>query len=413
MGCGASSAAANPVKSDEREPDGEYEEEAAAAGMVAGLPDDWGAHELFPVTTKLEVSDSTLVVLEPWEHVGHNTAGEEVRASLNVAVLARSILQWSSCCVPLWHTGTDLPPAEVSAALKGKKFVFEGGAPDVYDQASFSHPKCPRSYLLDVYKRVLCMRHETREGVFVCLSHQLVMSGLVELVKDAVKALLGTGSSDVESVAREIDDVGSALDIIKSGAVIATGYNHLTDAGWDQFATARNEAVEAELLRLHKFVSPVLVQPGELGRLLVDAHEAYSKDKHGEIEKMLNEETDGLYIAMFHGVEVNVEAALFVSWALQRIGTVAEVLPWLKYMPVGLEIIASTVDRTNGRVVTDVACMRIDYGGDSKRQSYYTCQFHPELDGSLRDVRQHKQPSYVQKSHTDDGARLLMRLLQG
>ena len=392
MGCGAS--AANPAPS------------------TYAPPDDWGAHENFPVTTKLEVSDSTLVVLEPWEHVGHNAAGEEVRASLNVAVLARSILQWSSCCVPLWHTGTDLPPAEVSAALKGKKFVFEGGAPDVYDQASFSHPKCPRSYLLDVYKRVLCMRHETREGVFVCLSHQLVMSGLVELVKDAVKALLGTGSSDVESVAREIDDVGSALDIIKSGAVIATGYNHLTDAGWDQFATARNEAVEAELLRLHKFVSPVLVQPGELGRLLVDAHEAYSKDKHGEIEKMLNEETDGLYIAMFHGVEVNVEAALFVSWALQRISTV-EVVPWLKYMPVGLEIIASTVDHTNERVVTDVACMRIDYRVDSKRQSYYTCQFHPELDGSLRDVRQHKQPSYVQKSHTDDGARLLMRLLQG
>ena len=92
--------------------------------------------------------------------------------------------------MPLWHT------AEVAAALKGKKFVFEGGAPDVSDPTSFSHPKCPRSYLLDVYKRVLCMRHETREGVFVCLSHQLVMSSLVDLVKDAVTALGGTGNAD-------------------------------------------------------------------------------------------------------------------------------------------------------------------------------------------------------------------------
>ena len=163
-----------------------------------------------------------------------------------------------------------------------------------------------------------------------------------------------------EVVAREIADVGTALQIRKSGDVIATGCSHLTDARWDQFATARNEAVEAELLRLHKFVSPVLVQPGELGRLLVDAHEAYSKDKHGEIEKKPDEETDGLDIAMFHGVEVNVEAALFVSWALQRISTVSEVVFWLKHMPVGLEVIASTVDHTSGRVVTDVACMRID-----------------------------------------------------
>merc|ERR1719440_2247556 len=77
-----------------------------------------------------------------------------------------------------------------------------------------------------------------------------------------------------------------------------------------------------------------------------------------EITTQVRESLDGLFIAMFHADEVNVEAALFANWALVRIASVAEHMrdyseKWLGAMPVCLEIVGSTIDGATDETLTE------------------------------------------------------------
>jgi len=298
-----------------------------------------------------------------------------------------------------------MPPEDLARALEGRALVLEGGGANVYDPTTYTHPTCPRSYLFDLYKLLLRRRSRFGPGVFICLSHQMAAACLIELVKDAVKELRAmTGQGAV--LAEEIAAFGRQLRVMKAGKVVAVGFEE------EKFATAPNEVCEAELLQLHAFEPPAQrTGPGadEFAKCL-EAHTIMAHKHDGKIEKMIDEESDGLHIAMFHSIEVNVESILFANWAFGKLKSARSILPWLDELPSAVEIVASTRRRDTHEVVTDVASFRIDYdraGVGGANRSFYTCQFHPELCGELRDARALTPKPYG----VEDGSRLLARLL--
>merc|ERR1719440_740019 len=169
--------------------------------------------------------------------------------------------------------------------------------------------------------------------------------------------------------------------------------------------------METDMLAL----SPFDIGPFETRPDLKPFTEVHGKSpvtgSHCEITTQVREDLDGLFIAMFHADEVNVEAALFANWALVRIASAAEHMSdrskkWLGTMPVCLEIVGSTIDGATDETLTEVAALRIDYKIKDSYESYYSCQFHPELDANLADSRTHA-PGF-----DEDGSRLLYCLLQ-
>lgn len=362
-------------------------------------------------TGSMEIA-APVIIIEPWCHVGHNHLNEEVRASTNAAVLSKRI-GLEVQCVPLWDLGSSFGPDRIAQNFYDKTIVFEGGDPSVYDASSFSD-KCPRSYLLNFYKYVFLAPSQVGSAIFVCLSHQLAMAALVDLVKDAIKELTSSGDPEAARVAHEVRCAGENVRILKDGHEICRGYDHVNEQGWEQFATAKNEAREGGLMRLYPFDTwineQVAVRP-DLQKF-IDAHSNIASSQD-EIKNLMEETSDsGLYVAMFHGDEVNVEAALFTNWALSQIHAVkwrvlglSSSARWLETMPAALEVLCCTVDHHTSQVLTDVAAMRIDYSIGGFMKSYHSCQFHPELDGYLRDARK------LEPGFGEDGAKLFHRLL--
>jgi len=405
--------------------------EALGKGTIAS---DWGSAPLGSVVHSLgqlteESTGAMVTICEPWEHVGHNAQHEEVRASVNVAYLANA-MGLSARVLPLWSIRCGyptLPTNELVNCLVKTPVVFEGGAPDVYDESTFHVDTCSRNFLWDLMKRMILSRHVSHMQIYICLSHQMAASTLVELIKDAVEELARCDSSAAKAIGDEIERIGALIQVTKQGKVVAAGYRAQT------FATARNEYVEAALFELHPFVvsSSIDTEASEHAAALhkcCAAHAEYARGARGVIQSMMEQRAatgDAVRIAMFHGVEVNEEAMLFTHWALDSIASARETLPsgsWLRNLPVGVEIIGSTklcedVNRdgrlvASGEVSTDVACMRFDYcdDADGTLRHSYSCQFHPELTASLRDAR-HEVPLGFSELQAADGQRMLAHIL--
>jgi len=420
--------------------DNEIKDRQAPAGfedlrnnLGKGLSSDWGKiHGLDEVLDEEELLESAdevgVTIVEPWEHVGHNSLGEEVRASVNVAYLAKAI-GMNSKVVPLWKIRCGypvLPASKLVQKLWHSFCVFEGGAPDVYDESTFHVDTASRDFLWEMYKHVLLTRHKFQVCVFICLSHQMVGSTLVELVKDAV-CELSRGSEKAQALSKKIEKIGNKIKVLKKHAgdndvAVACGFRD------QKFATARNEIVEAALLSLHEFdVQQLTAHSPELQECL-NVHTHYSKKNTGVYEiiaknkRELSGEDAKFDIAMFHGVEVNWEAIVFVNWVFSEIAELRkeeDLAPWMYDLPVGVEITSCTkLDEKHvfedgkalpaGAMVTDVASMRIDYV-DKKgvRRSSYSCQFHPELTASLRDARYEKPLEFTELLQ-QDGQRMLV-----
>lgn len=371
---------------------------------------DWGVGDLKVVTASNLSVTAPLAIVEPWEHVGFNGLSEPVRASTNVAMLAERI-GIESQCIPLWQEGTDFQVHSLVEAFEGKTLVFEGGHPSVYDPSSFTHERCPREFLFSVYKHVMLMSRKFVSVTFICLSHQLAIAALVELVKDAVEALQHSGDANLVAVGDEIQATGRQVKILKDGEVLCVGYDHVNDKGCDHFATAPNEQKETALLQLHPFDASDYLDREDLKQCAEAQQKVIQSALNDEIKQQLAEDSDGFWLAMFHSDEVNVEAVLFANWAFGRISCVAHQLPttleWLKELPVAVEVTACTRDDITHEMVTEVASMRIDYVVDGARKSYYSFQFHPELNGSLSDSR------HLLPQAGEDGERLLHSILLG
>ena len=126
-----------------------------------------------------------------------------------------------------------------------------------------------------------------------------------------------------------------------------------------------------------------------------------------------------LNIEMFHGDEVNEEAALFANWAYKLLhDTIVPIrhivaispISWLLNLPYAVEILAQTQADENSWTEASNTCIYYkDWETKTIRRSF-TCQFHPELMADIRDVGKREGPRYAELKD-NDGIRLLIRLL--
>jgi len=411
---------------------------------------DWGDDKLGYASKSIKdledtSTENTITIVEPWEDVGTNSKKEGVRASTNIGCFAHS-KGLKPRVLPLWDLRCGYPTLlakDLASELIKHPVVFEGGAPSVFDKTTFKE-NCPRSYLWELIKCVLLQRHKSSVQIFICVSHQLVASTLVELVKDATEVLKNLPEDDAKKLGKEIERVGKLIQVVKGDNVVAKDFED------NEFATAKmkNGTKEIDgLVKLYPFSQEEVLSHhpnGTIGRdelvKCLNAHNNYDKLHSGVIECMIKDyelKNKHPKIAMFHSVEVNCEAMVFVHWALEKIFKIREKIPtesWIQDLPVGLEITscthrgstsdisvlvagglrAKTESLNKMSTATSVASMRLDYltqkNGTKFEHKSYTSQFHPELPSSLRDAR--KVPMPASKAASEDGLDMLGEFLQ-
>lgn len=86
---------------------------------------------------------NSITIIEPWQNVGINTLGEEVRASNNVAYIAQKVADMDSVLLPVWSCGIIDPELVVPAITSGYAVIVEGGDPSTYDASTWTSPACP------------------------------------------------------------------------------------------------------------------------------------------------------------------------------------------------------------------------------------------------------------------------------
>lgn len=366
---------------------------------------------------------NAMAIIEPWENVGRNLLGEEVRASLNAAFLAQKLADLDSILFPVWSTGLLDLEKMVSIISSGVAIVMEGGDPSVRDSTTFEGSKASLEELQTLTQRILLARSPTSApALFICLGHQLAAQAHILLIRRAVKQILALDSlkfdttdnalKSLQKVCFRIQEVGEKLKVRKkTGYLVANNWEH------PEFAVGSNNFQEVGDSVLHSYNSPD-IRTTDIPEEMILAHEVTTHDFEGIIDTSIQYESC-LNIAMFHTDAVNEEAILFANWAYRLLHEAVvpyrdvvtdSPISWLNKMPYAVKILCSTA--TNDEVVTACAATCIyykDYESRIIRRSF-TSQFHPELLSDLRVVGVRKPPSYAELK-VDDGARLFARLL--
>ncbi|MCP5492124.1 MAG: hypothetical protein H7A40_03680 [Chlamydiales bacterium] len=345
---------------------------------------------------------NSLCIIEPWENVGQNPQGEDVRASINVAYIAQMVGDLDTFLLPVWQDAKFMDPDCLARfAAQSAAFVVEGGAPAVYDENTFTHPKCSREDLLELVEALLLTRMDGgAPGLFICLGHQLAAEAHVRLIKRAVKAICAGAPKGLCEAADQIAKVGDGLR-------------------WEEarFATTQNKEAE---LRGHALCAYQVPSPADMNvpEEVIETYELTAQAR-GLIDLMQQYAGD-LKIDMFHRDIATQEAAIFCSWAYTKLyeaclyhrsELACSALNWLLCLPFSIKILAST--RSNGEIVTANAATCIFYRdfdtGVMKRS--FTTQFHPELTDDLQDFA-HRSPPTYEELKTNAGNRMLVHLLQ-
>ncbi|WP_019509202.1 hypothetical protein [Pleurocapsa sp. PCC 7319] len=367
---------------------------------------------------------NAISIIEPWEHVGMNDLGEEVRASKNVAFMAQKIADCDSILFPVWSTGTFDLNKVVPIISSSMAVVLEGGKPSVHDSAQWTKPNCSRDNMFALVEKLLLSRSpRSAPAIFICVSHQLAAECHIRLLRQAVKAVLdteilkrdegGEALASLKAACEKIKSVGENLKIEKrDGRIVAQGWHD------DNFAVVLNEEKEVGDRVLLPYKTPKQ-NDSSIPIELLDTHEVMADELEGVIDNAILRYENDINIAMFHSDEVNEEAILFANWAYMtlhnaivphRYTVAASPLSWLLQMPYAVEILAST--EANGEILTECSCTCINYKDfeTKKIRRSFTCQFHPELLSDLRDIGKRSAPSYAELKQSD-GMRLLARLL--
>ncbi|HEY9711662.1 MAG TPA: hypothetical protein V6D48_25865 [Oculatellaceae cyanobacterium] len=365
----------------------------------------------------------SITIIEPWEHVGFNNLGEEVRASKNVAYIAQKVADIDSILLPVWSSGVLDPEIVIPAITSGYAVVVEGGDPSTYDASTWTSPVCPREDMFALVEKLLISRSPTSApAIFICVGHQLAAECHTRLIRRAVKQVLdmtslerdkeGKALRSLQEVCQRIEAMGSTLQVKKrDGRLVATGWND------DHFAVTRNESKEVGDRVLLPYQSPdgeALGIPWEI----IHAHDVTADAHEGVIDTTIQYERE-VSISMFHSDEVNEEAVLFANWAYRSIHDAivpyrhiiaGSDLSWLIQLPDAVEILCSTA--ADGEIVTECSATCINYKDfeTKKIRRSFTCQFHPELLSDLRAIGNREAPSYSTLKN-DDGVRLFVRLL--
>lgn len=368
-----------------------------------------------------ELYRHSVSVVEPWQHVGINLEGETVRASKNIAYILQQVADADTILYPIWQSGVSNPQRLANVLSAGIATIVQGGDPSVHDPRSFDGVASGLEDVLGLTDELM-LRRSTGSGpcIFICLGHQLAAASHIRLIKRAVREVSnlvrlpldpeGTALSSLQRVCKRISEVGESLEIVKDDKTVAKGWS---DTG---FAVAPNEEFEVGTRRLLPYErrSAQLHVPGELH----DAHALVADELEGVIDTMITMERE-LRIEMFHGDEVNEEAALFANWAYKllhdtivpiRYELAVSSLSWMLSLPYAVEILSQTqVDASNWTEVGTSCIYYKDWETHTIRRSF-TCQFHPELMADIRDIGNRAGPRYAELKD-NDGVRLLVRLL--
>ena len=366
---------------------------------------------------------NSITIIEPWEHVGANALGEDVRASRNVAFIAQKVADMDSILLPVWSSGVLDPEIVVPAITSGYAVIVEGGDPSTYDASTWTSPACSRSDMFALVEKLLISRSPTSAPViFICVGHQLAAECHIRLIRRAVKEVLGMTSlardnegialRSLQKVCQRIEAMGKTLQVKKrDGRIVATGWND------EHFAVTRNESKEVGDRVLLPYQSPdgdALGIPWEI----IHAHDVTADTHEGVIDTTIQYERE-VSISMFHSDEVNEEAILFANWAYRSIHDAivpyrhviaGSSVSWLIQLPDSIEILCSTA--IDGEIITECSATCINYKDfeTKKIRRSFTCQFHPELLSDLRAIGNSEAPSYSTLKN-DDGVRLFVRLL--
>jgi hypothetical protein len=368
-----------------------------------------------------ELYRQSVAVIEPWEHVGNNLQGEAVRASKNIAYLLQQVADADTILYPVWQSGISHPERLADVLSASIATIIQGGNPSVHDASSFGGANAGLDDILALVDRLLIRRSSgTGPSIFICLGHQLAAASHIRLIRRAVTEVLalprlpldprGQALSSLQRLCQRIADVGGALQVMKAGEVLATGWNDRS------FAVARNEHLDFGTRKLLPY-SP-RNNGDHVPEELRVAHAAIADELEGVIDIVMKLERE-LLVEMLHGDEVNEEAALLANWAYKQLhDTIVPIrhvlavspLCWLLSLPYAVEVLAQTrVDEESWTEVSATAIYYKDWETHGIRRSF-TCQFHPELMTDMRDIGKRAGPRY-QELKDNDGARLLVRLL--
>jgi GMP synthase-like glutamine amidotransferase len=321
----------------------------------------------------------------------------------------------------LWLSGVAHPDRLANVLSAGIATIVQGGEPSVHDAGSFAGARAGLDDLLELADQLL-LRRSTASGpsIFICLGHQLAGAAHVRLLQKAVRQVAqlprlpmdasGRGLAALKAVCARIAQTGDLLPIVKSGAVVASGWLD------PRFAVTRNERFEVGTRRLVPYARGN--DSGHIPHVLHDTHAMIADELEGVIDFVMAIER-GVDVEMFHGDEFNEEAALFVNWAYKslhdaivpmRHALAVSPVAWLLSLPYAVEILARTqVDDVHWTEVGATAIYYKDWETHRIRRSF-TCQFHPELMSDIRGIGDRSAPRYHElKEH--DGVRLLARLL--
>jgi hypothetical protein len=368
-----------------------------------------------------EIYRQSVAVVEPWVSVGTNALGEPVRASKNVAYILQQVADADTILFPVWQSGIRHPERLANVLSAGIATIVQGGCPSVHDASSFEGANAGLEDLLALIDQLL-LRRSSASGpsIFICLGHQLAAASHVRLLTRAAREVAALNRLPLDPRGRALDalqrccerirDTGERLQVIKHGEVRATGWH---ESG---FAVSRNESVEVGTRRLLPYARRG--DDRHVPQELHDAHALVADELEGVIDFVMTLERE-VRVEMFHGDEVNEEAALFVNWAYKLLhDTVVPIrhelavspVAWLLCLPYALEILGQTqVDADSWTEVGATAIYYKDWETHRIRRSF-TCQFHPELMDDVRDIGPRSGPRYHEmKDH--DGVRLLVRLL--
>jgi hypothetical protein len=368
-----------------------------------------------------EIYRQSVSVIEPWPDVGTNPGGERVRASKNVAYVLQQVADADTILYPVWRSGIFEPERLANVLSAGIATVVQGGNPSVHDVDSFAGGKAGLDDLLSLVDQLL-LRRSTASAptIFICLGHQLAAASHIRLIRRATREVLalarlpmdpeGRALASLKRLCERLVDVGETLPIIKDSGAVATGWSD------PRFAVAPNERVEIGTRRLLPYS-----RRGDRSHVpeeLYAAHAFVADELEGVVDMLMSIERE-VRVEMFHGDEVNEEAALFANWAYKslhdaiipvRHALAISPVAWLLSLPYAVEILGQTqVDDSSWTEVSTTAIYYKDWETRRIRRSF-TCQFHPELMSDIRDIGGRAGPRYHEmKDH--DGARLFIRML--
>ncbi|MGD1717388.1 hypothetical protein [Dapis sp. BLCC M172] len=176
------------------------------------------------LATHPQLFRNAITIIEPWEHVGINNQGEEVRASKNLAFMTQTICD--SILFPAWSTGIIDLDLVVPILTSSMAIVIEGGGTSVDDPAQWTHPNCSRDDMFSLVEALLLSRNPcTSPMIMICLGYQLAAECHVRLLRKAVAEVLSIESLEndktgdalpfIQDVCKKISAVGEDLPIIK------------------------------------------------------------------------------------------------------------------------------------------------------------------------------------------------------